>query len=71
MEQREQQPTDYKNLFKRELYKLYDKCNRHLLPKETYNQTIEDLKTAAQQTSSKSRHGYYILSKYVILGYID
>jgi len=63
MEEIEQQPTDYESLFKRELYKVYEKCNRHLMPKETYNQTIDDLKTGDQQTSSKSRHGYYILNK--------
>jgi len=37
MEQTEQQPIDYENLFKRELYKVYEKCNGHLLPKETHS----------------------------------
>ncbi|KAK4326930.1 hypothetical protein Pmani_002573 [Petrolisthes manimaculis] len=59
----EQQPTDYEHLFKRELYKVFEKSKRHLIPKETYNKTIEELKTAAQESSSKSRHGYYVLGK--------
>ncbi|KAK4310157.1 hypothetical protein Pmani_018270 [Petrolisthes manimaculis] len=63
IEQTEQQPTDYENLFKREQYKVFEKSKRHLIPKETYNKTIEELKTAAQESSSKSRHGYYVLAK--------
>jgi len=33
MEQTEQQPINYENLFKREPHKVYEieKCNRHLL----------------------------------------
>ncbi|KAK4328104.1 hypothetical protein Pmani_001457 [Petrolisthes manimaculis] len=67
MELAEQQPTDYENLFQRELYKVFEKSKRHLIPKETYNKTIEGLKTAAQESSSKSRHGYYVLGKYEVL----
>ena len=63
MEHAEQQPTDYENLLKRKLYKVFEKSKRHLIPKETYNKTIEELKTAAQESSSKSRYGYYILGK--------
>jgi len=36
-------------LLKGELYKVYEKSNQHLLPKETYSQTCVDLKTADQQ----------------------
>ncbi|KAK4308706.1 hypothetical protein Pmani_019610 [Petrolisthes manimaculis] len=64
MEQTEQQPTDNEYFFKRELYKVFEINKRHLIPKETYNKTIEELKTAAQESSSKSRHDYYVLGKY-------
>ena len=54
---------DKEFLFRRELLKLYKRNNRHFIPKEIYNQIIEDLKISAEQTSSKPRHGYYILNK--------
>ena len=63
MEQAEQQSTFYENLFKREWYKVFEKSKSHLIPKKTYNKTIEELKTATQESSFKSRHGYYILGK--------
>jgi len=34
---------------KGELYKVYEKSNRHLLPKETGGKTCDDLKRAYQQ----------------------
>ena len=36
--------------------------SKHLVPKVEYFNTIEQLKLAATDESSKSRHGYYIYS---------
>jgi hypothetical protein len=58
-----QQSNEYENMFKRELYKVYEKSKRHLMPKEVYNETIDALKTCGQRTSSKPRHEYYIMTK--------
>ena len=53
----------FEDRFKSQLYGKYQKCEKYLIPKEQYNQTIEEIKLAAQDSSSKSRHGYYILQK--------
>ena len=53
--------------FKEELYKRFQICQKHLIPKVEYFNTIEQLKLAATDESSKSCHGYYILSKYQFL----
>ncbi|XP_047497850.1 KRAB-A domain-containing protein 2-like [Penaeus chinensis] len=39
----------------------YQQCPKYMMPKNVYYNTIEELKTAAQNLSSKSRHRYYIL----------
>ena len=46
--------VDYENWLKGELYKVYEKSNQHLLPKETYSQTRDDLKIADQQKNKPS-----------------
>ena len=38
-----------------------DKTNKHLLSREDYYRTIEDIKTAKKGT--KSRHQYHVLSR--------
>ncbi|XP_037787473.1 KRAB-A domain-containing protein 2-like [Penaeus monodon] len=43
--------------------RLYQQCLKYLMPKNVYYDTPEELKNAAQNPSSKSRHGYYILQK--------
>ena len=58
---------NYKVQFKEELYRRFQICQKHLIPKVEYFNTIEQLKLAATDESSKSRHGYYILSKYQFL----
>ena len=42
----------YEDKFKTELYKKY-----------AYFTMLEDLKTAAADTGTKNKHGYYLLSK--------
>ena len=54
---------NYEVQFKEELYKMFQICQKHLIPKVEYFNTIEQLKLAATNESSKSRHRYYILSK--------
>ena len=49
--------------FTEALFQKYHQCKKNLIAKEEYYKTIEDLKTAARDPSSKSRHGYYILKK--------
>ena len=55
---------NYEVQFKEELYKRFQICQKHLFHKVEYFNTIEQLKLAATDESSKSRHGHYILSKY-------
>ena len=57
----------YELQFKEELYKRSQICQKHLIPKVEYFNTIEELKLAATGESSKTRHGYYVLSKYQFL----
>ena len=47
--------------FKTELYKKYDVCRKVFIPKDAYFTMLEDLKTAAANTGTKNRHGYYLL----------
>ena len=54
---------NYEVQFKEELYKRFQICRKHLIPKVEHFNTIEQLKLAATDESSKSHHGYYILSK--------
>ena len=54
---------NYEVQFKEELYKRFQICQNHLIPKVEYFNTIEQLKLAATDESLKSCHRYYILSK--------
>ena len=54
---------NYKVQFKEDLYKRFQICQKHIIPKVEYFNNIEQLKLAATDESSKSRHRYYILSK--------
>ena len=58
---------NYQVQFKEELYKRLKICQKHLIPKVEHFKTIEQLKLAATNESSRSRHGYYVLSKYQFL----
>ena len=53
----------YEDKFKTELCKKYEVCRKEVIPKDAYFKMLEDLKTAAADTGTKSRHGYYLLSK--------
>ena len=53
--------------FRNKLYEIHSKCQKHLIPKDVYYKTIEDLKTVTEVSTSKSRHQYYILNKYEVL----
>ena len=66
MEQ-EQEVENVENKFKSELYKRYNAGARHLIPKEKYFTTINDVKVAAAQRKDKSRYQYYILTRYEVL----
>ena len=54
---------NYEVQFKEELYKMFQICQKHIISKAEYFNTIEQLKLAATNESSKSRHRYYILIK--------
>ena len=54
---------NYKVQFKDVLYKRFLICQKHLIPKVEYFNTIEQLKLAATDEPSKTSHGCYILSK--------
>ena len=53
----------YEDKFKTELYKKYEVCRKVLIPNDAYFTMLEDLKTAAADTGTKNKHGYYLLSK--------
>ncbi|XP_063600553.1 uncharacterized protein LOC134776736 [Penaeus indicus] len=53
--------------FREELFQKYRQCPKYLMPENVYYNTIEELKTSAQNPSSKSRRIYYILQKYEVL----
>ena len=53
--------------FRDALFQKYSQCEKHLLPRSIYNQTITDLKLAIDPQTKKSRHQYYLLSKYELL----
>ncbi|XP_045112503.1 KRAB-A domain-containing protein 2-like [Portunus trituberculatus] len=48
-------------------YTRYEKCRKYLIPKEEYFQIIEDIRTTSERKNTKSRHQYYLLSKYEVL----
>ena len=54
---------NYEVQFKEDLYKRFQICQKHLIPKVKYFNIIEQLKLAATDESLKSCHRYYILSK--------
>ena len=53
----------HEDKFKTELCKKYEVCRKVLIQKDAYVKMLEDIKTAAADTGTKSRHGYYFLSK--------
>ena len=53
--------------FREELFSRYEKCRKYFIPKEEYFQMIEDIRKASERKSTKSRHEYYLLSKYEVL----
>ena len=53
--------------FREVLFRKYSQCEKHLLPRDDYYQTISELKLAAAPETKKSRHQYLLLSKYEIL----
>ena len=58
---------NYEVQFKEVLYKRFQICQKHLIPNVEYFNTIEQPNLAAIYEHSKTRHGYYILSKYQFL----
>ena len=53
--------------FREKLFEKYSQCQKYLIPKEVYSQTIEDLKNAAEVPKTKSHHNYFILNRYEVL----
>ena len=53
--------------FSQALFEMYRRNEKYLIPREVYNQTLNDLKVASEEKSTKSRHSYYILGKYEIM----
>ena len=53
--------------FKEKLFEKYSKCQKWLIPKDIYYDIIDKLKRVAGNTSTKSRHQYYIMKKYEVL----
>ena len=57
------QSQDIEIQYRDALYQKYEHCKKYMLPKDDYYATIADIKSVDQDNTSKSRHGYYILSK--------
>ena len=53
--------------FRETLFLRYSQCEKYLLPRDVYYKTVSDLRLAATTKTKKSRHQYYLLSKYEIL----
>ena len=53
--------------FRVKLFDKYSQCQKYLIPKDVYFQTIEDMKEAAGISTTKSCNHYYILKKYEVL----
>ena len=53
--------------FSQTLFEMYRRNEKYLIPRDVYNQTLNDLKVASAEKSTKSRHSYYILGKYEIM----
>ncbi|XP_068220838.1 KRAB-A domain-containing protein 2-like [Palaemon carinicauda] len=53
--------------FREDLLSRYEKCSKYLIPKDAYFQMIEDIHRASERKNTKSRHEYYLLSKYEVL----
>ncbi|XP_068209311.1 KRAB-A domain-containing protein 2-like [Palaemon carinicauda] len=53
--------------FREELLSRYEKCSKYLIPKDAYFQMIEDIRRASERKNAKSRHEYYLMSKYEVL----
>uniref|UniRef100_H2YWF5 Integrase catalytic domain-containing protein n=1 Tax=Ciona savignyi TaxID=51511 RepID=H2YWF5_CIOSA len=56
-----------KDKFRLKLYQKYEICKKVLIPKNEYYKMIEDLKAASAYGGTKSRHDYYLLSKFEVL----
>ena len=53
--------------FKEKLFAMYDECKKYLIPKTKYYTMVSDLKMASDDTHTKARQNYYLLSKFEIL----
>jgi len=50
-------------LFREELHKKYQSCQKYLIPRDKYYSYIDELKRAATKGETKSRHEYYLMHK--------
>ena len=60
-------PEERKVFFKEKLLAMYDECKKYLIPKTKYYTMVSDLKMASEDTHTKARQNYYLLSKFEIL----
>ena len=60
-------PATLEDEFKAKLFEKYAKCQKYLIPKVEYYRIIESLKMTNQQSSSKTRHEYYLMTKFEVL----
>jgi len=51
------------DVFRQELFKRYEVCQKYLIPKTEYYRIIESLKSASTNNHTKIRSSYYLLSK--------
>ena len=56
--------STFETKFREKIFEKYSQCQKYLIPKEVYSQTIEDLKNEAEVPKTKSHHNYYILNRY-------
>ena len=59
--------SSHEIVFKEKLIEKYSQCQKHFMPREVYYKIIDDLKRAAEVSSTKSQHNYYLLRKYEVL----
>ena len=56
-----------KTKFKEALFKKYFQCAKYFIAEEVYYKNIDDLTIAAEVSTTKSHHQYYIIKKYELL----
>ena len=62
---------DAEQKFCQDLYQKANRTKKEVLSKNKFSELIENLKNASMKTSHKSRREFYLLERWVLIGYDD